>query len=275
MGETTAKIESPEIGKPSRVGLHVAAGIAVITLRRPNKVNAIDPQMWTDLTKMVRTASRDEEVRALILRGAGKNFSAGSDLKALSQSGLPEVEDTFRQMEECASAIEGSPLPSIACVRGYALGTGLLLALACDLRIVDNSATMGMPIARLGITLSEAFVKRLSSLIGPAKTKDLVYTGRLIDASVALQWGLANRLVDGGDSLLKETLRVAEVIARQSTASIRAAKRWAGSGSGRVPAAYDYVDPDDFPEGVRAFLERRPPRFYQTGAREGPGSGGR
>jgi enoyl-CoA hydratase len=92
---------------------------------------------------------------------------------------------------------------------------------------------------------------------------------------VALQWGLANRLVDGGDSLLKETLRVAEVIARQSTASIRAAKRWAGSGSGRVPAAYDYVDPGDFPEGVRAFLDRRPPRFYQTGAREGPGSGGR
>ena len=243
------------------VGLHIAANIAVITVRRPNKMNAINAEMWADLAETVQRASRDDRVRALVFRGEGGSFSTGSDLKELGRSSLPQVEDIFHRMEECAATVEESPLPSIACIRGYALGTGLLLALACDLRIADNSATLGMPIARLGITLTEPFVKRLVSLIGPARMKDLVYTGRLIDASEALRWGLVNRVVDEDRSVLRETLRVAEAITRQSSASITAAKRWAGSGSGRMPATYNYVDPADFPEGVRAFLERRKPKF--------------
>ena len=243
------------------VSLHVAANIAVITVRRPSKMNAINAKMWTDLTETVREASRDERVRALVFRGEGDNFSAGSDLKELGRSSLPRAEDIFHRMEECVATIEESPLPSVACIRGYALGTGLLLALACELRVADSGAIMGMPIARLGITLTEPFVKRLVSLIGPARTKDLVYTGRLIEAPEALRWGLVNRLVDEDRSALRDTLRVADVITQQSSASIRAAKRWAGSGSGRMPAMYNYVDPEDFPEGVQAFLERRQPQF--------------
>jgi enoyl-CoA hydratase len=247
------------------VGLHIAANIAVITVRRPSKMNAINAKMWADLTETVQKASRDERVRALVFRGEGDSFSTGSDLKELGRSSLPQVEDIFHRMEECAATVEESPLPSITCIRGYALGTGLLLALACDLRIADKSATLGMPIARLGITLTEPFVKRLVSLIGPARMKDLVYTGRLIDASEALRWGLVDRLVDEDQSVLRETLRVADVTTRQSSASIRAAKRWGGSGSGRVPAMYNHVDPEDFPEGVQAFLERRKPQFNRKG----------
>lgn len=261
------------VGESRRLGLHIAAGIAVITVRRPEKMNAINEEMWSALGQTVRRASRDERVRVLIFRGEGDRFSTGSDLKELGEVDLPRAEDIFHRMEECVAAIEESPLPSIACIRGYALGTGLELALACDLRVAGSSATLGMPIARLGITLSEPFVQRLASLIGPARMKDLVYTGRLIDAPEALRWGLVNRVVEQDRSVLRETLRLADGIKRQSNASIRAAKRWGGSGSGRVPAAYNYVDPDDFPEGVRAFLERRPPRFYQAEA--GPGSGGR
>lgn len=245
------------------VGLHVAGGTAIITLRRSGKMNAIDGQMWSMIAESVRSVSRDERVRVLVLRGEGDCFSAGSDLKEVGASSLFEVEDIFHEAEACAAAIEESPLPTIACVRGYALGTGLLLALACDLRIAAKGATFGMPIARLGITLSEEFVKRIVALIGPAKMKDLVYTGRLIGTEDALQWGLVDRVVDEDDSVLHETLRVAEVIRRQSSASIKAAKRWAGSASGRTPAAYSYVDPDEFPEGVQAFLERRKPRFYK------------
>lgn len=260
------------VGESRRIGLHIAAGIAVITVRRPEKMNAINEEMWLALTETVRKVSRDERVRVLVFRGEGNRFSTGSDLKELGRVSLPRVEDIFHQMEECVAAIEESPLPSIACIRGYALGTGLELALACDLRVADGSATLGMPIARLGITLSRPFVERLVSLIGPARMKDLVYTGRLVDASEALRWGLINRVVEQDRSVLRETLRLADVIKRQSNASIRAAKKWGGSGSGRVPAAYNYVDPEDFPEGVQAFLERRPPRFYEAEVEVAPGS---
>jgi enoyl-CoA hydratase/carnithine racemase len=94
--------------------------------------------------------------------------------------------------------------------------------------------------------------------------KDLVYTGRLVDSEEAMRLGLVDRVVPQNISVLRETLQISRVIRQQSSASILAAKRWGGSGSGRVPAAYDHVDPDDFSEGVRAFLEQRSPQFYEA-----------
>jgi enoyl-CoA hydratase len=261
-GQVPAEVGKP--GEPGRIGLHVGGGVAVITVRRPGKMNALNEEMWTALLKAVRKASRDGRVRVLVIRGEGSRFSTGADLKELGRVGLPQAEDVFHRMEECVAAIEESPLPTLACIRGYALGTGLELALSCDLRIADESAVLGMPIARLGITLSEPFARRLVSLIGPSKTKDLVYTGRLVDASEALRWGLVDRIVEDDRSVLHETLGLAGVIRHQSAASVTAVKRWAGSGSGRAPAPYNYVDAEDFPEGVAAFLERRLPRFYQA-----------
>ena len=255
-----SELQGPEERVP--ISLHVGGGVAVITLRRPQKLNAINFAMWTTIARMVRQVSTDERVRVLVLRGEGGHFSAGSDLKELGNSELLHVEEIFHRAEECAAALEESPLPTIACIRGYAMGTGLLLALACDVRIAEQGATLGMPIARLGITLSEAFVKRLVALVGPGNMKDLVYTGRFIDAEEALRLGLVERVVPQDKSLLHETLLVARTIRQHSEASIQAAKRWGGSGSGRAPAAYGYVDPEEFPEGVSAYLERRTPRFY-------------
>ena len=246
------------------VGLHVAGGVALISLRRPEKMNAINSEMWETVTRLVHRVSKAESVRVLVLRGEGENFSAGSDLKELGESDLARVEDIFHRAEECAAALEESPLPTIACIRGYALGTGLLMALACDMRVAEQNATVGIPIARLGITLSEPFVRRVAALTGPAKMKDLVYTGRLVDSEEALRLGLVDRVVPQNKSGLRETLQISRIIRQQSPASILAAKRWGGSASGRVPTAYDHVDPDDFSEGVRAFLEHRPPRFYEA-----------
>jgi enoyl-CoA hydratase len=262
-GRAQMEVVKPNAREPGHIGLHVGAGVAVITLRRSGKMNALNEEMWTALLEAVRKASRDEKVRVLVIRGEGDHFSTGADLKELGRVSLPQAEDIFHQMEECVATIEESPLPTLACIRGYALGTGLEMALACDLRIADESAVLGMPIARLGITLSDPFVKRLVALIGPARTKDLVYTGRLVDASEALRWGLVDRVAGEDKSVVHETLQLASVIRHQSAASIRVAKSWAGSGSGRVPAKYNYVDAEDFPEGVAAFLERRPPQFYQ------------
>jgi len=273
--KASAEGERLENGELGRVGLHVGGGIAVITVRRPGKMNAIDEAMWTSLLEMVREVSRNEKARVLVVRGEGDIFSAGADLNELGQGSLSRAEDIFHRMEECVAAIEESPLPTIACIRGHALGTGMELALACDLRVADESAILGMPVARLGITLTEPFVKRLLALIGPAKTKDLVYTGRLVDAQEALRWGLVDRVVGKDRSVMRETLKLARVIRDQSSASVSTVKRWTGSGSGRVPAKYNYVDAEDFPEGVAAFLERRSPRFYQTEARAGSSSSGR
>jgi enoyl-CoA hydratase len=263
-GQTLTEVVKPNAREPDRIGLHVGAGVAVIIVRRPGMMNALNEEIWTALLETVRKASRDKRVSVLVIRGEGDHFSTGADLKELGRVSLPQAEDIFHRMEECVATIEESPVPTLACIRGYALGTGLEIALACDLRIADGSAVLGMPIARLGITLSEPFVKRLVALIGPARTKDLVYTGRLVDASEAWRWGLVDRVATEDQSVLHETLQLASVIRHQSAASIRVAKRWAGSGSGRVPAKYNYIDAEDFAEGVAAFLERRPPQFYQT-----------
>ncbi len=263
-GNGFAEAGKPEVRDRKPVGLHVAGGVALISLRRPEKMNAINSEMWETVTQLVHHVSKDESVRVLVLRGEGENFSAGSDLKELGESDLTRVEEIFHRAEECAAALEESPLPTIACIRGYALGTGLLMALACDLRVAEQTATLGIPIARLGITLSEAFVRRIAALTGPAKMKDLVYTGRLVDGEEAMRLGLVDRVVPQNTSVLHETLQILKVIRQQSSASLLAAKRWGGSGSGRVPAAYEHVDPKDFSEGVRAFLEQRPPRFYKT-----------
>lgn len=253
------------------MGLHVTGGVAVISLRRPGKLNAINAEMWETVTRLVHRLSKNEDVRVLVLRGEGANFSAGSDLKELAASDLTRVEEIFHLAEECAAAIEESPLPTLACIRGYALGTGLLMALACDMRIAEHNATLGMPIARLGITLSRPFASRLAALTGPSRMKDLVYTGRLAGAEEAERLGLVDRLVPEGTSVLRETLSISKTVRQQSRASVMAAKRWGGSGSGRIPMSYKHIDPGDFPEGVQAFLESRPPRFYDAGAERKPG----
>ena len=259
-----AEAKNTEVRGHKPVGLHVAGGVAVISLRRPEKMNAINSEMWETVSRLVHRVSKDESVRVLVLRGEGENFSAGSDLKELGGSDLARVEDIFHRAEECAAALEESPLPTIACIRGYALGTGLLMALACDIRVAEQNATVGIPIARLGITLSETFVRRVAVLTGPAKMKDLVYTGRLVDGEEAVRLGLVDRVVPQNKSVLRETLQISRVIRHQSPASILAAKRWGGSGSGRAPAAYSHVDSDDFSEGVSAFLEQRSPQFYEA-----------
>lgn len=247
--------------RPGSVGLHVGGGVAVITLRRPEKRNALSQEMWDSLLEKVRRVSTDGSVRVLVIRGAGEDFSAGADLREMGEVGLPGAEMIFHKMEECVASIEECPLPTIASLKGYALGTGLEVALACDLRVAEPGAKLGMPIARLGITLSRAFVERLTSLIGPSRTKELVYTGRMLDAREALEWGLVNRVVPEGESAMHEAFEMVRTIREQSQASLRAVKARAGSASGREPAAYGYVDPEDFPEGVKAFLEKRAPRF--------------
>lgn len=239
--------------------------IAKIIINRPWVRNAFTIAMWEQLGQAVRSLSDDPSLRVLVVQGAGDEaFTSGSDIGEFGNMSHQEVNDSFEVMEEAISRVEDLPIPTIACLNGYALGGGLELALACDLRIASERATLGMPIARLGIMISPKFAKRLVDLIGPSRTKDVLYTGRLIPASEGFKMGLVNYLVLSHE-LKKATLDLAKKIAGHSASSVRAAKEAVSQCLPRTRvedlAGPYFVDPGDFPEGVAAFLEKRNPRF--------------
>lgn len=244
-------------------------GIAVITINRPLVRNAFTVDMWRELRERVEAYGADPQVRVLVLQGAGDEaFTAGSDIREFAAMGVAEVDSGFQVMEDAIAAVENLPIPTIAALNGYALGGGLELALACDLRVASERATLGMPVARLGIMISPKFAKRIVDLVGPSRGKDLLYTGRLIPASEALNMGLVNYFVLSHE-LRKTTMEIARRIAGHSHSAVRAAKRSVAmctplAAAGGLPEGPYFIDPVDFPEGVAAFLERRPPRFQRA-----------
>lgn len=243
----------------------VEDGIATITINRPWIKNAFTVAMWHDLNALADQIRGDASVSVVVLQGAGDEaFTSGSDIAEFAKMTVDEVDAGFEVMEQAISAIETLPLPTIASLNGFALGGGLELALACDLRIASERATMGMPIARLGIMISPKFAKRITDLIGPSRAKDMFYTGRFVGATEALNMGLVNYFVLSHE--LKRTTRdMARRIASYSQSSVRAAKSSVELCIPASAAAADtgpyFIDRDDFPEGVRAFLEKRSPKF--------------
>lgn len=240
--------------------------VAVVTINRPWVRNAFTVEMWQQLRAQVEAFGADPQVRVLVIQGAGDEaFTAGSDIREFAAMSVAEVDAGFQVMEDAISAVENLPIPTLAALNGYALGGGLELALACDLRVASERATLGMPVARLGIMISPKFAKRIVDLVGPSRGKDLLYTGRLVPASEALDMGLVNYYVLSHE-LRQTTMEIARRIARQSHSAVRAAKAAVAqcvplSAGGESLAGPYFIDPRDFPEGVAAFLERRRPRF--------------
>lgn len=243
------------------LSLQVDGAIATLTIARPRVRNAFTTAMWAHLRDQVRQLGTSPDVRVLILRGEGRAFTSGSDISEFARLGPDGSEHSFRVMEEAITAVEALPFATIASIGGHALGAGLELALACDFRIAAADASLGMPVARLGITVTPRFAARLVQAVGPARARDLLLTGRLLTAEEAHAAGLLHYLVEPA-GLEAATLDLARRVAAQSPAAVRAAKR---SIAAVLPAVDDgdarAVDPVEFREGVAAFLERRPPRF--------------
>lgn len=242
-----------------------ADGVATITINRPWVRNAFTVAMWQTLHRFADEVRADPDVRVLLIQGAGEEaFTAGSDIREFAAMSLDVVDANFQVMEDAITAIETLPIPTLACLNGYALGGGLELALACDIRVASERATLGMPIARLGIMISPRFAKRLVDLVGPSRAKDLLYTGRLVGANEALAMGMVNYFVLAHE-LRRSSADIARRIAGQSAPSVGAAKRAVAlclplSEAKDSTEAY-FIHPDDFPEGVAAFLAKRPPQF--------------
>jgi enoyl-CoA hydratase len=209
---------------------------------------------------------RDEEVKVIIITGE-KNFSAGADIKELKEKG-PEKAKAFSELgHKICNQIEHMGKPVIAAVRGHVLGAGCEIALACDMRIAGESSKVGQPETDLGLIPGFGGTQRLPRLIGLGKAKEMIFTGRIIDAKEAASMGLINKVVKDED-LLKHTEEMAQLMAQKSPSTVRMAKelinREHGTKEGLEQEIVSFSEcfaTQDHLEGINAFLEKRKPKF--------------
>lgn len=248
----------------AKIILQESAGLAIITIHRPQKKNALTANMWNQLAEIGQQVLENPKNKVLLLRGAGEQFTAGSDLKEFHEITLEEAENAFVLMEKAISTIENLPIPTIGVINGPAMGAGLELALACDLRIGSEKARLGIPVGKLGITINNKFAKRIVDLVGPSVTKELVYLGRILKAEEAYAIGMLNYLVNE-EELDRYALKMGKLVATMSPASLLSVKRSVNECINSAPVLWQgstpFVDHHDFPEGVAAFVEKRPPQF--------------
>lgn len=264
------KVTISRVETDGKITLQESGGIAIVTMHRPHLRNAMTNKMWRELTEIGKRIVQNPKNRVVILRGSRGQFTAGSDIKQFNQLSIEEANEAFQDMEETISTFEKLPLPTIGIINGPAMGAGFVLALSCDLRIGTSNAKMGIPIGRLGITLPQKFVKRIIDLIGKSRMLDLVYTGRLLNSEEAVQLGLINYLLTNDEDIDHYSIEIARKIMEQSPASVLAAKRSAAYSSPNFSVQWETgvdscVDPIDFPEGVRSFVEKRKPNFERRG----------
>lgn len=245
-------------------------GVAVVRLENP-KVNAISSEVLRQL-KGVCDALQDQLPGAIVVTGGDRIFAAGADI---SEFGGPDEARTIGQLFlDAFNAVAALPRPTIASISGYALGGGCELALSCDLRIASTKAKLGQPEILLGIIPGGGGTQRLPRLIGPSKAKDLIFTGRQVDAAEALAIGLVDRVVEP-DELWDATLAWARELASGPSLALAAAKSAIDAGlDGALGAGLD-LEQDRFVEvfatsdaavGVASFLEHGPGKATFTGS---------
>jgi enoyl-CoA hydratase len=195
--------------------------VAIITLNRPERLNAINKDLLKGLIAQLETARQDQDVLAVILTGAGRAFCAGEDLKETSAGKNFEdwIEET-EGLQDVQRVIMALGKPLIAAVPGYALGGGCEFAMSCDIRIAAEEAKFGFPETDVGLTITTAGTKLLAQIVGLGKAKELVFTGDFIDAAEALRIGLANKVVSA-ENLLDEALAMARRIAEKSPLALK------------------------------------------------------
>lgn len=248
----------------AKITYQETAGLAIISINRPQSKNALTANMWTQLTEIAGKVLDNPKNKVVLLRGSGEQFTAGSDIKEFQTMAVEEAEASFLIMEQAISAFEQLSIPTISVINGSAMGAGLELALACDMRIGSEHARMGIPVGRLGIRLSNKFAQRIVDLIGPSRTKELVYTGRILNANESVELGMINHFVEN-EKLDRYAIKLGKLIAAQSPASLKAIKQSVANCVDSMEEIWKrdvpFVDPYDFPEGVASFIEKRPPRF--------------
>jgi enoyl-CoA hydratase/carnithine racemase len=257
---------------PETLLLEIADGVALLTLNQPARRNPMSERMGEELAEALGGLAGREEVRVLVLAGAGESFCAGGDMALIEANTERSVEarrQVMRAYYDRYLALLRLEIPTIAAVHGHAVGGGLALALACDLRYAAEDARLSVNFARLGLHPGMASTLTLPRAIGAARALELFYTGRVLSGREAEALGLVNRAVPRAE-LLPTTLETARTIATSAPLVVRMLKRAVYQGlEGAVATAIEYeafcqaitFGSDDLREGLAAARERRAPRF--------------
>ncbi len=245
-------------------------GVAVVTMDRPDVLNALDRETLTELRDRLRGLATDPDVHAIVLTGAGERaFAAGADIKEMTPMGVLEGHGWGTLGHECGRLLESMPKATIAAVNGLAIGGGCELALACDLRYASERASFGQPEINLAVIPGWGGTQRLARVVGAGLAKDLILTGRTIDAAEALRLGLVSAVYPAGE-LLERVLETAVALAKKSPVALSAAKDAANralQGDLNSGLAYEAIlfaalfATEDQKEGMTAFSDKREPRF--------------
>src|SRR5262245_5083005 len=245
-------------------------GVAVVTVNRPDKLNALNDRTMEELDRVFTELRTDGSVGGVILTGSGgKAFVAGADIGELSAQSPIDGKERGIRGQETLEKIENLGKPVVAAVNGFALGGGCELALACHVRIASENAKLGTPEVKLGLMCGYGGTQRLPRLVGKGRALEMLLTGEMVDAQEALRIGLVNRVVPA-DRLLAEAEGLLHKMLANSPTSLRLALRAVNAGL-EMPLREAQVleatlfgllcTTDDMKEGTKAFLEKRPPKF--------------
>jgi enoyl-CoA hydratase/carnithine racemase len=250
------------------VRLEIADGIGTIRLDRP-PMNALNIQVQEELRAAAQRAALDDSVRAVVVYGGEKVFAAGADIKEMAGMGYVDMAARARDLSSAFDAVARIPKPVVAAVTGYALGGGCELALACDWRVAAADAKLGQPEITLGVIPGAGGTQRLARLVGPARAKDLVMSGRFVDAGEALAMGLVDRVVPAGE-VYEAAVAMVRPYTNGPAQALRAAKLAVDGGldmdlaSGLAWESQLFAAlfaTQDKTEGMAAFVEKRKPDF--------------
>ena len=254
--------------------LDVSERIATLTLNRPDKLNALTGEMMEELVPIMERLAEDKEVRCVVVTGAGRGFCAGGDVAGMAsgETTIPNENPVarLRRLEETSRLLHEMPKPTIAMVNGPAAGAGLSIALACDIRVAGESARFVTAFVRIGFSGDFGGTWMLQRLVGPAKARELYFTGDPIDAREAERIGLVNRVVPD-DQLASETQALAGRMAKGPPIALARMKH--NMNLGLVSDYSTLLDAEaenmvvtgttqDNREAIKAFLEKRPPTFH-------------
>lgn len=249
--------------------LNKSQGVLTITLDNPKTLNSLDDGMLFQLGEAIDKAENDDEVRVVIITGSGKSFVAGADIKAMSEMDAAQGKKFGEKGAGLFRRIEKLSKPVIAAINGFALGGGCELAMACDIRIASNKAKFGQPEVCLGITPGFSGTQRLARIVGIGKAKELIFSGNIIDAQEAYRIGLVEQLAEP-DELLNVATELANKIASNAKTAVRYAKEAINRGlQTDIDTGIDIevalfalcFATEDQKEGMKAFLEKRNPKF--------------